>query len=626
MLATADRTADLLGRFRAPVDAYLGQIAEKGAAPDPAGFLRALGADLDPDLEALLARVRRSYEDRFRHPLVGQTVGGYRLDRKLGSGGMGAVFESAHPVTGVRCAVKLIARDFEGADLRFREEALALQTLDHPNLIRVLEVGIDPKTDRPFLVTEYLAGCDLQKLLDAGGPLDPADAVAVVAAAAAGLRYAHDRGYVHRDVKPSNVMLDAAGRVKVTDFGLALAERDSRPALSRAGHGVGTAAYWSPEQAAGGPTDARTDGYALGKVLYQLLTNRLPPPRPDDPAADWSGVPPALVTVVRKAAAQRAADRYPAVTDLAAAAVAAVAGPLTETPEPSRALFDRVDAWVRDSDNPVLDGLLLGKIQTTPAAASTVPLAAAPSRRRFLAAGGAVVAAAGAGVAWWRPWRSEQPSPSPPTVVPPPASGRGQVELFVWGQPGEMRDHLGLRDPGALPLRPGDRVRIEATLRGPGYPYVIWIAADGTPAPLYPWKDWDWGRRMDEKPLPRLSWPDWVNGVSDPLKPGPSGLETMVVLVRQAPLDPATDLRRYLPKRAPVRSRLYQAVWLEDGHAVLDRDELAPVRSAPSAGGHAVADDPVTWTEGVLRSGLKDHFDYILSVSFDFDGPERGGP
>jgi serine/threonine protein kinase len=200
--------------------------------------------------------------------------GRYRLVRRIGDGGMGEVWEADDTVLGRRVALKVLVQELADdarATKRFVREARATARLTHPNVTRVYDFGRDGGL--PYLVMELLEGDTLADRL-AGGPLPPAEAARIGAAVADALDAAHGRGIIHRDVKPSNVLLTPAGQVKVMDFGIAAAADETH---STTGSGLyGTAAYISPERAAGQPATPAADIYSLGAVLYELLTGRPP--------------------------------------------------------------------------------------------------------------------------------------------------------------------------------------------------------------------------------------------------------------------------------------------------------------------------------------------------------------
>jgi eukaryotic-like serine/threonine-protein kinase len=212
---------------------------------------------------------------------AGTLSGRYETAERLGSGGMSNVYKATDRILERTVAVKILAEhlsDDERFVARFRREALAVARLIHPNIVQVYDSGVDD--GRHYIVMEYVAGRSGAQLLQRHGPVDAETAAEIGMQACAGLDYAHRRGIIHRDVKPGNLMI--TGRpvgpgdtvVKLTDFGIARAIEQTR--ITQVGSVVGTAAYLSPEQVRGDEATPGTDVYALGVVLYQFLTGRLP--------------------------------------------------------------------------------------------------------------------------------------------------------------------------------------------------------------------------------------------------------------------------------------------------------------------------------------------------------------
>lgn len=212
---------------------------------------------------------------------AGTLSGRYEIGERLGSGGMSNVYKATDRILERTVAVKILAEhlsDDERFVARFRREALAVAKLIHPNIVQVYDTGVDE--GRHYIVMEYVQGRSGAQVLQRQGPVEPEIAAEIGIQACAGLDYAHRRGIIHRDVKPGNLMIVGGPvgggemTVKLTDFGIARAIEQTR--ITQVGSVVGTAAYLAPEQVRGEEATPATDVYALGVVLYQFLTGRLP--------------------------------------------------------------------------------------------------------------------------------------------------------------------------------------------------------------------------------------------------------------------------------------------------------------------------------------------------------------
>ena len=208
-------------------------------------------------------------------PQPGRVLDGrYRLVRALARGGMATVWVGEDTLLTRRVAVKTLHPELtfdEALRTRFRNEAIAAARLSHPGIVATYDTGDDQGVG--YIVMEFVDGPNLRRVLDAKGPLPVRETVRIGREMAAALDAAHRQGIVHRDVKPANVLVPPGLPVKVTDFGIAKAGGTE---LTRTGTVVGTARYLAPEQLRGDPVDARTDLYALGLVLYEMLVGELP--------------------------------------------------------------------------------------------------------------------------------------------------------------------------------------------------------------------------------------------------------------------------------------------------------------------------------------------------------------
>jgi serine/threonine-protein kinase len=270
----------------------------------------------------------------------------YRLDERIASGGMGDVWRGTDEVLGRTVAIKVLLpalMEEPGFAERFRGEARTMATINHPGVVDVYDYGSDQSVT--YLVMEYVEGEALSRTLAKVGRLTPARTMALVAQAADALQAAHDKGVVHRDVKPGNLLVRPNGTLVLTDFGIARSAMVGQ--LTAVGSVLGTASYISPEQAAGSPATPASDVYSLGVVAYQCLAGHrpfdgetpveiamkhvreVPRPLPAD-------VPPVVRQVVERSMAKDPAARWPSASSLAAAArraaAAVAAGPAGARP------------------------------------------------------------------------------------------------------------------------------------------------------------------------------------------------------------------------------------------------------------------------------------------------------
>jgi hypothetical protein len=318
--------------------AYLDEV-DAGRDPDR-GALLAAHPDLAEELAAFFAdqdRVARlvrpaltttTDEARADGEAIPAAVGGYRLLRLLGSGGMGRVYEAEGP-GGERVAVKLLAPGVADSPTtleRFRQEGRLASRIAHPRCVFVRTA--DQDAGRPYIVMELMSGATLKDLVEGAGPLEPADAITRILDVIEGLVEAHRAGVLHRDVKPANCYLDSESRVKVGDFGLSRSLAAGSH-LTRTGGFVGTPLFASPEQLKGERLDERTDVYSVAATLYYLLTGQAPFQHADgatviarvvsEPAPSprrlRPDLPPALEEVVLRGLERQRERRFP---DLAA--------------------------------------------------------------------------------------------------------------------------------------------------------------------------------------------------------------------------------------------------------------------------------------------------------------------
>lgn len=219
-------------------------------------------------------------------PLSNKVIAGrYELSKLIGSGGMAEVYVAQDTVLGRKVAIKILNEELAANkkfSQRFKQEAKAASAMNHPNIVSVLDAGETSETDEigvrhtyAYLVMEYVDGLELSKLV-ARGPLKVPEAIRVTKELLSAVEFAHNKGIVHRDIKPDNIMLTRQGKVKVLDFGIARAVAETFDDIATTTSILGTAAYFSPEQAQGQKVDIRTDLYAIGIVLFEMLTGKVP--------------------------------------------------------------------------------------------------------------------------------------------------------------------------------------------------------------------------------------------------------------------------------------------------------------------------------------------------------------
>ena len=348
----------------------------------------------------------------------------YEIRSTLGRGGMAIVYEGHDLVLDRPVAIKVLAERYAGDEkfvTRFQREARAAAGLSHPNIVSVFDTG--DTGGQHYIVMELLRGETLADVLEREGSLSEGRAARIAGIVAQALQAAHDRGFVHRDVKPGNVMLSPGGDVKVMDFGIARAATDET--LTQTGMVLGTASYLSPEQSKGDPLDHRSDIYSLGCVLYEMLAGRPPfsggspvsvayqhvNEAPEPPSRVNPSVPAELESVVMRALQKDPDARFPTADAFRKAVTASAEGEATEP--------------------------LVGDTAVLPAV--TEPLEPRPKRRRgLLAAAALAVVVAIVGISALaltgddRPERrGDRPRESP--TAPDPTTPPAEVDLAAAG-------------------------------------------------------------------------------------------------------------------------------------------------------------------------------------------------
>ena len=262
--------------------------------------------------------------------LIGKRISGrYKLEKHIGGGGMSNVYQAHDMILDRDVAIKILRYDFsseEDMHRRFQREALSVTSLTHDNIVTIYDVGEDG--DIHYIVMEHVKGKTLKEYIAEHAPVSPAKAVQIMKQLLSAIEHAHDHHIIHRDIKPQNILLDEEGNVKVTDFGIAMAL--SATSFTQTNSVLGTVHYLSPEQARGGTATRKSDIYALGIVLFELLTGQLPFKgesavsialkhlQAETPSvrAINPAIPQSLENVVLRATAKKPEDRYASVKEM----------------------------------------------------------------------------------------------------------------------------------------------------------------------------------------------------------------------------------------------------------------------------------------------------------------------
>jgi hypothetical protein len=499
--------------------------------------------------------------------------------------GQAEVFRVVHPGLGKDLVLKLSLTPVRpDGRCEIIEEGKILADLDHPNLVRVYDS--DFHDDRPYIVMEYVRGRTLEQVASEGG-LKPRQAAALLAKVAAAAEHAHRKGIVHRDIKPKNILVDEAGEPRLIDFGMARLRHAWSDDLGSPG---GTFAFMPPEQAwvefpeEQGKVGPRSDVFALGAVLYYLLTRQAPFTGEnwresmararecnfDRRALDNPGVARGLRHICLKAMPTDPAERYPS----------------------AEALQKALQNYV-----------------------------ARPKILAALVGTGALVLLGGlAGVrVWLRP--DATASPSGAVVIqhtlPHPGALAGELTVRVWSKEGGSKRGLKIDEPGALPLLPGEQVHLEAHVNQPAHLYLLWLDSGGKVIQLYPREDGKFGSQpsgdvaREEAHSPHaLDEGHWMTG--------PGGLETVLLLARRTALPAGTDLAKLAGPLAPSPLRDVREV------ARGGFDEGQPIEALGAGQHRGIAAEASKIDEPLLklmeRLRTQGQFDVIKPVRFAYRG------
>lgn len=576
----------------------------------------------------------------------GQTIGRFVVQKVLGVGGFGTVY-LAHDVELDReVAIKCPRTErFDSVEKleQFVGEARTVAKLKHSGIVAIYDVARQ-SDGSPFVVMEFIDGRSLKELVDAE-QLPLQQAAELMSQIADAVSFAHKNGYVHRDLKPANILLDGVGKPHVADFGLAVHEDEQR---HRRGEVSGTLSYMSPEQVRGDVhhIDGRSDIWSLGVILYEMLTGRLPfsgdsfdeisdeilhrEPRPPRQMDD--SIPDDLEAIINRCCAKEIKDRYSTASDLAndlrqllvdstpptdrsgstesqvlakpqlrtgikignlgcvvsiSFAMVLIACGIVVLPK----LLDNVtpSAQVADRSSPKSEVDKRGEVDDPQPAAGEVRMLRSNPRR----SGGPVVTRSRINVQG------------------------DSVELMLSQPDNETRRWLNLHYSSGRPVKAEDRVHVEARLDEAAYIYMLWIDSAGALLPLYPWQPGDWNSRpSDESPTDQISLP--TSAIEPlPLSPEP-GMETLIMLVRQSPLEADVDLLKTLgtlPRQTAQQAG--SRIEFVNGQIVteLQYPGRGPKRFDPSK-----IDDPVLTTQRLVQDKLAEQFSFIHSISFANQG------
>jgi serine/threonine protein kinase len=591
----AQKKADVASLRAISLESHLMPSASMSASTTSKTIAYPSATNGEVDLKGFMA----DHDDGAEPPLSA-AIGKYMVVGRFPRSGQAEVFRVVHPGLAKDLVLKLARKPLEpGARHEIIEEGKILADLKHSNLVPVYD--LDFHDERPYLVMEYIRGRHLEQLTEAG-KLKPRQATLLLAKVAAAVEYVHRHGITHRDIKPTNILVDEAGEPWLIDFGMARLKHAWSEDMGRPG---GTFAFMPPEQARAESSEQlqqvgpRSDVFALGAVLYFLLTGKPPFSGEtrtecwyrawrchfDKLALDAPTIPRELKRICLKAMSVTPAERYASAEELRKALKRCVLGPV-----------------VRNSAGAMAFILLLGSLVY-----AVWHLMPAPDSRPSV------------------------PAPvSTPTIKQPM---KGRIDLLVVKSKDGRRRRLRLADRGALPVRAGDEIRIEARIDRPVYLYLFWLGSEGKVAPLYPWKDHDWltrptdERRVTGAELPEVADDVWTMPTSAP------GLETLVLLAREdspLPREDESKLAEGLsisPVALPVEMK--GAVWLEDGQEVI----FNPGHGGRELGGEPLSrgipsptprksDDPVLRIRAILSDRIQPLCSYSQAVLFPSEGSE----
>jgi predicted Ser/Thr protein kinase len=536
-------------------------------------------------------------------------IGKYLVIGQFPPGGQAEVFRVVHPGLAKDLVLKLSLHPVQpGVRHEIIEEAKILAEFKHANLVQIYD--LDFHDDRPYLVMEYIRGRNLDQVAREGR-LRPRQAATLLAKVATAADYAHRRGIVHRDIKPMNILVDESGEPRLIDFGMARLRHAWSEDPGKPG---GTFAFMAPEQARlespeeQSKVGSRSDVFALGAVLYFLMTGKAPFEGQtwreswdrarrcdfDRNALDDPKIPRDLRRICLKAMAEEPAERFASAAELRKALQRYLMEPIVRGAAAGVAGLALLAVLVHQVSRRVVDS----------------PAPSPPASYIYV------------------------PTPGPAPIPASPQPMKGRIDLLVVKSKDGTRRRLRLADRGAVPVRAGDEIRIEARLDRPAYLYLFWLGSEGMVAPLYPWKDHDWSNRpAEERKVTAIEVPEVADDVLT-IPASPAGLETLVLLAREDSALPLGEEQKLAADLAgpPVQmpKGFGEAVWLEDGQEVVyapsmmsiraERGEADLSRGIPSPKTRK-SDDPVLRVRAVLKEKVQPLGGYSQAVLF----PNEGG-
>jgi hypothetical protein len=606
-LSSDPSAADACRRVAAddPLTAALADASSGDAVPPPSveRFVRSVLEELGGARTPFPAVAPARCNDRGQHSPRATTtfpakLGGYRLVREIGRGGMGVVHEAEDEALRRRVAVKVMSLELvqrPHARERFGREARAAAAIEHENVVPIHHVG--EESGLPFIVMPLLRGETLDDRLNRDCSLPPAEVIRLGREVAAGLAAAHVRGLVHRDIKPVNIWLAGdTGKAVILDFGLARAA-DGTDGVTAPNALPGTPAYMAPEQVEGKPADARSDLFSLGATLYRCATGR--------PAFTAATV----AAILRAVTAHHPSPPHEVNPE--------VPGPLSDL---IMRLLAKNPSERPPSAQHVVHDLVAPREEPTlpqPSGREPVPQPTREqggfrSRWAVLIGAAAVIllAVVGGWFAMRPPWQGMLKDTAPAQV-----HYRGNVTVLV-----ERADKNGairllrLNEAGVLPLRQNDKFRIEGQVHPPAYVYVVWVDPGHDVTPVYPWDaKAGWGRRpAKEEPVGVVNLPPNAGKryTAPNAKPG---VATMVLFARPTPLDVSDEeVRKWfegLPDLPLPPGGDQATVWFDNYTEVREPDRLRTF-------GEVGSDDAFARWQAQLQRVLGDKAAFQTAVSF----------